>query len=319
MPRPSKNHACILLSQKTIYTFHLWIEKLTQMKRLPSLNALRFFESAARLGSFVSAAEELHLTHGAVSRQIRLLEDALGLALFERRNRAVFLTKEGAELCLATQQAFAQLNRAIESLHQPQSLSPLVLSCEPTISMKWLIPRLGDFYRQHPEIQLHLFAAGGAIDFRRSGVDLALRRNDFSWDAELYAEKICDERIGPVCIESLYLTDDFSVQQRLHTATRSGAWNQWDRINNSAVNSSRNQNYEHFYLSLQAACAGLGVAISSFLMVQEELSSKRLIAPHGFIEDGSAYFLLSDVPIHNDARRSAFLRWLRGQITDMPV
>ena len=120
------------------------------MGRQPPLNSLRFFEAAARLGSFVKAGDELRLTHGAVSRQIRLLEQSLGVDLFERRNRGVFLTPQGEQLLGAAQYAFEHLNTVMESLRKPVRHLPLVVSCEPTISMKWLIPRLGDFYRRHP-------------------------------------------------------------------------------------------------------------------------------------------------------------------------
>src|SRR5450830_1027575 len=112
-----------------------------------AVNALRFFDIAARHESFVKAADELHLTHGAVSRQIRLLEESLGITLFERRNRAVFLTPAGVQLQAATQHAFAHLATVIETLRQTPLNTPLVVSCEPTIAMKWLIPRQSDFYR----------------------------------------------------------------------------------------------------------------------------------------------------------------------------
>ena len=131
------------------------------MTKQAALGTLRFFEAAARLGSFVQAAAELHVTHGAVSRQIRLLETSLGTPLFERRNRGVFLTPAGAQLRDAVQLAFERLDAALEAVRQPVRQGPLVVSCEPTIAMKWLIPRLGDFYQRHPEVQLHLFASGG--------------------------------------------------------------------------------------------------------------------------------------------------------------
>ncbi|HAT30681.1 MAG TPA: LysR family transcriptional regulator [Janthinobacterium sp.] len=286
------------------------------MSKLPALNTLRFFDVAARLGSFVKAAEELHLTHGAISRQIRLLEEALGTALFERRNRAVFLTEHGVLLQAATRQAFEQLGAAIETLRKPPRNAPLVVSCEPTIAMKWLIPRLGGFYQRHPDLQLHIFAAGGPVAFQRDGVDVALRRDDFAWEPTLYAEKVCDECIGPVCAPALLKRRrlDLSAQRLLHTASRKSAWKSWCAASEVDTGHASSQSYEHFYLSLQAACAGLGVAIGSTLMVQEEIGSGRLVAPFGFIADGSAYYLLSPVPIETDPRRAAFLDWMREQV-----
>ena len=286
------------------------------MPPLLPVNALRFFDVAARLGSFIKAAEELHLTHGAVSRQIRLLEESLGVALFERRNRAVFLTPAGEQLQAATRHAFEHLANVVDTLRQPPHNTPLVVSCEPTIAMKWLIPRQGDFYRRHPGTQLHIVAAGGPVAFRRDGIDVALRRNDFIWDADFHAEKVSEERIGPVCAPSLIKRGriDLGKQTLLHTASRKSAWPSWRKVTRTAPAHAGDQTYEHFYLSLQAAGAALGVAMGSIFMVQEELGSGRLAAPFGFVEDGSAYYLLSPTPIASDPRRAAFLAWLKEQM-----
>lgn len=284
--------------------------------RQPALNSLRFFEAAARLGSFVKAGDELRLTHGAVSRQIRLLEQALGVDLFERRNRGVFLTPQGEQLLAATQFAFEHLDAAMAALRAPGHHLPLVVSCEPTISMKWLIPRLGDFQQRHPDIQLHIFASGGAVAFQRDGVDVALRRNDFQWDASVHAEKVCDEWVGPVCAPALLKRKQLHLpaQKILHTSSRKNAWASWRGVTKTAAAHSGSQTYEHFYLTLQAAGAGLGVAIGSVFMAREEIDSGRLVAPFGFVRDGSEYCLLSLVPFEADPRRAAFLRWIRQQM-----
>lgn len=290
------------------------------MTRQVALGSLRFFEAAARLGSFVQAADELHVTHGAVSRQIRLLETSLGTALFERRNRGVFLLPAGVQLRDAVQQAFERLDAAIEAVRQPAPQAPLVVSCEPTITMKWLIPRLGDFYQRHPDVPLHLFASGGPVAFQRDAVDVALRRNDFLWDAGLHAEKVCDEWIAPVCAPALLRHGrlDLSAQTLLHTASRPSAWVQWRAAGaddgEGGQGHGDSQTYEHFYLSLQAACAGLGVAIGSVFMTAEDIGSGRLVAPLGFRRDGTGYFLLSPLPFDGDARRTALLHWLREQM-----
>jgi len=286
------------------------------MSRQPPLNSLRFFEAAARLGSFVKAGDELRLTHGAVSRQIRLLEQSLELDLFERRNRGVFLTPQGEQLLAAAQYAFEHLNTAIDALRKPLRHMPLVISCEPTISMKWLIPRLNDFYQRHPDIQLHIFASGGPVAFQRDGVDVALRRNDFRWDPSVHAEKVCDEWVGPLCAPTLLKRKQLQLasQKVLHTSSRKTAWPNWRNVTKTAADHTGSQTYEHFYLTLQAACAGLGVAIGSVFMVEEEMGSGRLVAPFGFVRDGSEYCLLSLVPFQADPRRLFFLQWMREQM-----
>ncbi|MDD2060736.1 LysR substrate-binding domain-containing protein [Pseudomonas sp. GD03860] len=282
--------------------------------KLPALAAFRYFDVAAQTQSFVRTAELLNVTHGAVSRQVRLLEESLGVQLFERRNRAIFLTAAGRTLHGTTQSIFEQLEGTVYRLQQQARENVLVLSCEPTIAMKWLIPRLPAFHAAHPDIHLHLVAAGGPIDFSRSGVDLALRRDDFRWDADLHSLKICDEWVGPVCSVNLPLPhDNLDGQRLLHSASRPGAWNTWLRLSGESANGASRIDYEHFYLCIQAAVAGLGVAMASFLMVQDEIDSGQLQAPRSFVQDQSAYFLLCPQPILADDTCQRFAQWVSEQ------
>ncbi|WP_207851200.1 LysR substrate-binding domain-containing protein [Pseudomonas mosselii] len=272
--------------------------------KLPPLTAFRYFDIAARTESFVRAAEHLHVTHGAVSRQVRLLEENLGVELFERRNRAIFLTRAGRDLQATTQAIFEQLEGAVQRLHQQAHDNVLVVSCEPTIAMRWLIPRLPRFHARHPDLQLHLVAAGGPVDFARSGIDLALRRDDFHWDRQLHSLKICDEWIGPVA------TPDPKGQRLLHSATRPDAWATWLRLSGQAIRHTARSDFEHFYLSIQAASAGMGLAIASALMVRDELDNGQLQAPYGFLRDGSGYYLLSPQPLDDGSKRQRFAQWV---------
>ncbi|MEN5304000.1 MULTISPECIES: LysR substrate-binding domain-containing protein [unclassified Pseudomonas] len=278
--------------------------------KLPALAAFRYFDIAAETESFVRAAERLHVTHGAVSRQVRLLEESLGVELFERRNRAIFLTPAGRALHGTTQAIFEQLEGAVQRLQQQERDNVLVLSCEPTIAMRWLIPRLPRFHAMHPGLQLHLVAAGGPVDFARSGVDLALRRDDFHWPPTLHSLKICDEWIGPV---SRTNSDNLDHQRLLHSNTRPNAWPTWLRLSGQQATHTERSDYEHFYLSLQAASAGLGLAIASALMVRDELDSGQLQAPLGFLRDGSAYHLLSPQPLSDGGKRQRFAEWVTSE------
>ena len=275
--------------------------------KLPPLNALRYFDIAAETESFVRAAEYLHVTHGAVSRQVRLLEESLGVELFDRRNRALFLTRAGRELQATTRTIFEQLEQTVQRLHPPAHDNVLVVSCEPTIAMRWLIPRLPRFHAAHPDLQLHLVAAGGPVDFARAGVDLALRRDDFHWDRQLHSLKICDEWIGPVAKAG------FKGRRLLHSATRPDAWATWLRLSGQSLQQGERSDFEHFYLSLQAASAGLGLAIASALMVRDELDNAQLQAPFGFLRDGSSYHLLSPRPLDDGGKRQRFAQWVSGE------
>ncbi|MDS0788731.1 LysR family transcriptional regulator [Proteus vulgaris] len=274
--------------------------------KTPSLTSLRFFNSAAQTGSFVSAAEQLHVTHSAVSRQIRLLEDELGIPLFERRNRAVYLNEAGQYLYKTTSAIFEQLEETVTHLRSPLNNPVLVVSCEPTIAMKWLIPRLSHFYALHPEITLHLVAAGGAIDFNKEGVDLAFRRNDFFWSKNIYATKICDEKIGAV----IKPNNLHHSHKQLITLSRPQAWQDWFQYSGVVSNYTKTSEYEHFYLVIQATLAGLGATIASFLMVQDELHNQQLVTINGFVKDNSSYYLLSPIEIAPDSKQEKFKNWI---------
>jgi len=289
--------------------------------RLPSLLALRCFEAAARQEHFGRAAAELHLTHGAVSRAVRLLEDDLGVALFERRSRRVYLTDAGRTLARAVGQGLDLMRQAVgelrASVRQPRRW---VLSCEPTLLMRWLIPRWPGFQARHPGIDVHLVAGGGPFSFA-SGIDLAIRRDDFPWPEGCHAERLFAEAVGPVCRPDKAAAW-FAAQQdgaalqtdapRLHTRTRSLAWQEWAAAAGQPAPDSSGQIFEHFYFSLQAAVAGLGVAIGPWHLVRDDLDSGVLAAPLGFTPDGSHYCLLTPQPPQPDSLPAQVLAWLRA-------
>ncbi|PWB35404.1 LysR family transcriptional regulator [Pseudomonas sp. SDI] len=283
--------------------------------KLPALTALRYFDVAAQTQSFVRAAEQLNVTHGAVSRQVRLLEEQLGIPLFERRNRAIFLTGAGRELLATTQSIFDQLQGTLHRLQQGSRDDVLVLSCEPTLAMKWLIPRLPAFHAEHPDLQVQLVAAGGPVDLVRGGIDLALRRDDFRWDDGVHTLKVCDETVGPVCRPAL-ASASLDGQHLLHSASRPSAWSTWLRLSGQSDAGSLRADYQHFYLCIQAATAGLGIAMASRLMVEDELASGQLQAPYGFIADGSAYHLLCTQPIMAVDKCRHFAEWVIAQAAD---
>ena len=281
---------------------------------LPPLGAFRFFNIAAQTTSFAQAAQQLNVTQAAVSRQIRLLEEALGVELFERRNRAVFLNAAGNTLYKVTAPMFEQLENTVYRLQRAAREDVLVVSCEPTIAMKWLIPRLPDFKRRHPAIQVQLLTAGGPIDFTKAGVDLAIRRNDFHWGEALYSAPICEEWIGPVCApHSQGVKSSLEGACLLVTQSRPLAWQRWFDDQNTTGQQTTLLKYEHFYLCIQAAVAGQGFTLASRLMVESELSSGQLIAPFGFSRDGSHYTLLSPIPLDESPKGETFHRWLLEQ------
>lgn len=291
--------------------------------RLPSLIALRSFEAAARLENFSRAAAELHITHGAVSRAVRLLEDELGVLLFERRSRRVFLTDAGHRLARAVGEGLEVMQQAVDVLRaSARQRQRWVLSCEPTLLMRWLIPRWPAFQAQHAGTDIHLAAGGGPFSFA-SGLDLAIRRDDFDWPESYHAAPLFMEKVGPVCRPdkvSRWFTSTASDPvpapdaERLHTRTRPDAWQSWASAAGQPAPGTGGQVFDHFYFSLQAAVAGLGVAIGSWFQVCDDLESGVLAAPQGFTEDGSRYYLLSPEPFEPGSLQAELLAWLRTLI-----
>jgi len=288
--------------------------------RLPSLIALRSFEAAARLENFSRAAVELHITHGAVSRAVRLLEEDLGVLLFERRSQRVYLTDAGRTLARAANEGFDIIRQTVDSLRSDaRQQQRWVLSCEPTLLMRWLLPRWPAFQAMHAGKEIHLAAGGGPVSFT-GGPDLAIRRNDFAWPENYHAELLFEEKVGPVCrpdrISRWFNATDAGLlpardAKRLHTRTRPDAWQEWARAKEMPAAATEGQTFDHFYFSLQAAVAGLGVAIGSWYQVCDDLESGVLAAPQGFIEDGSRYYLLSPEPFEPDSLQADLLAWLR--------
>ncbi|MDL5592202.1 LysR family transcriptional regulator [Bacillus subtilis] len=287
--------------------------------RMPSLLALRCFESAGRFENFARAADELHLTPGAISRAVRLLEEDLGVDLFERRQRRVFLTEPGRRLLKAVSEGLGVMNQAVREIRtEARRTRRLVLSCEPTLLMRWLIPRWSDFQTQHRGPDIHLVAGGGPFSFEQ-GIDLAIRRDDFPRPPGYHAERLFAEKVGPVCRPDK-VGQWFDVSGKclrataplLQSSSRPTAWQEWATAAGQPVPATQRQSFEHFYFSIQAAVAGLGVAIGPWHLVRDDIESGVLAAPAGFVEDGSHYCLLSPALPKPGSLELDLLEWLRS-------
>jgi len=267
--------------------------------------ALKFFYHVARLGRLEAAAAHLHVTSGAVSKQIKSLERVLGTPVFTKQGRNLVLNTAGQHLYDACTVQYAALSQALLQIKQQDH--DLRVSCEPTLAMKWLIPRITAF-PQDAGFNVVILAAGGAVDFGRQSVDVAIRRNDFAWPAGIATERLGDEKMGAVQIPAL------AHFRRLHSHSRPEAWNVWLQHGGAGAEMAEDMYFEHFYLSIQAAVAGLGVAMASQWMVADEIENGVLAAPEGFKPDGSAYYLLSAEPFEADERKQRFLACIQAQM-----
>jgi len=284
----------------------------SRTRSLPPLGTLRAFEAAARHQSLMRAAEELHVTHGAVSRQIQALEEDLGEPLFERRNRGIFLTDRGKWLSVRLTDIFAELNGTFQDFRAHSQPRPLIVSCEPTLCLKLMIPSIADL-RRETGLDVRFLAAGGPIDFRRDHVDLAIRRNDFPIDGDIFSVELAKEWMGPVSTTGA--TGPETPTDLLHSATRPTAWREWKVRSGVKLGGGNDIVYEHFYLSIQAAEGGQGMVIASAHMVGRDLALGRLVAPHGFVKDGTKYLALSSTDFALDPRKPVMIDWLAKRMS----
>ncbi|MEO6104196.1 MAG: LysR family transcriptional regulator [Pseudoxanthomonas sp.] len=289
-------------------------------RRLPSLNALHAFESAARFGSVTRAAAELNVTHGAVSRQIKVLEADLGRPLFVRQGRGLTLTTAGQRLRDAAGTAFVQLEDAWSELRREEPGKALVLGCPGSVLARWVIPRLPRLQRELPGMNLHLVVHEGDFDPRLPGLDAALMLGEPPFAEAWEVHELAVERIGPVVspryagFEALRGQPAAALLEEalLHTSSRPQAWPTWARHVGleTSPGLSFGAGFEHLYYLLEAAVAGLGVAIAPQPLVNEDIASGRLVAPWGFVEAPGRWILCTrskqaDPPIE------LLARWLR--------
>ncbi|MGH1448765.1 MAG: LysR family transcriptional regulator [Pseudomonadaceae bacterium] len=269
---------------------------------LPSLNALRVFETAARLESVSQAAQVLHVTHGAVSRQLRTLEAELGVALFEKAGRGVQLTPAGRRLRDASREALDSLRTVCAEISQNQASAPFLLACPGSLLARWFIPRLDRLNAELPELNLHLSASEGEMDPRKPGVSATLLFAEPPWPADMQVYPLLSERIGPIfsprysraaLLEGQPVAA-LETETLLHTLSRPQAWADWAHAVGLEPRQLRQgQGFEHLYYLLEAALSGLGVAIAPELLVADDIASGRLLAPWGFVETANQLSLWS--------------------------
>jgi LysR family transcriptional regulator, glycine cleavage system transcriptional activator len=254
-------------------------------RRLPPLSSLRAFEAAARRGSFTGGAEELLVTHGAISRQISSLEDWLTTPLFDRIGRRVRLTTAGRDYLEAMSRAFDIMADATRRLTETAAVKTLTINALPTFSMRWLLPRLAGFQQRHPEVALRLVTSDRPLGEVGEPFDVAIRRGPDIWrDCE--AAPFLAEWEVPVMSPALAArlpvrqAADLAAHTLLHADTRPGAWRRWlAAAGVQDLQVAGQQRFDHFYLTLQAAADGLGVALGPLPILADELAAGRLVAP----------------------------------------
>ncbi|WP_375749125.1 LysR family transcriptional regulator [Vibrio sp. HN007] len=279
------------------------------------LKAFHIFHIAAESNSYSEAAEKLHITHGAVSKQVKLLEEHLSQPLFYKKGRGMGLTQEGELLKQYTDVAFDALNTGINKLRKLHG-NHLEVSCEPTLTMRWLMPRLSGFY-QISGVDVRLSTAGGPVNLHESELSMAIRRDDFEIPAYYGVHRLVEEWVGPVMSPEYWgkIRNNVSDITLLHSKTRPEAWRNWSLGSGSGIDQNEyNQSFDHFYFCIQAAADGLGAAIGSYPLVVDDLKNGRLVAPFGFIRSGHNYVLIRQSE-EIDAKELQFQQWLEKHLS----
>jgi len=259
----------------------------TAVRRLPSLNALRAFEAAARHESFTRAAEELHVTQGAVSHQVKALERELGLPLFHRERQGLRLTEPGRSYLEVARDAFDRLSLGTERLLQRHRSGVLTVSVSPNFAAKWLVHRLGGFAERYPEIDLRVSATLQHIDFAREDVDLAVRHGEGNWPG-MAVTRLTSEALFPVCSPRLLEQGpplrqpaDLRRHSLLHLDDRRD-WLKWlQAAGVQGVELGRGPVFNQASLALDAALDSQGVALARTALAARDLIAGRLVRPFG--------------------------------------
>ena len=317
------------------------ILELTMVKRrLPPLNTLRGFDAAARHLSFSLAAQELHITQGAVSRQIRELEDFLGTPLFYRATRRVGLTEAGKDYFFAVQHIFAELERATERLNRKRKSKVITLDILPTIATMWLMPRLEQFSEAHPGVDLRIITSIQPADFGSGRVDVAIRVGRLpgrsypkqsprielemvsNWSG-VQAEELFPDILIPVCTASLAksgpsLDDVHNIPSYtlIHTSSRRYAWPDW--LNAHGVSAPRPDHaapeFGHFFMSLEAARKEHGIAIiPQIIIAHYEHRNELRTLDFAPVPSAGEYYLLTHESTEDDPDVQAVRDWILAE------
>jgi LysR family glycine cleavage system transcriptional activator len=291
---------------------------------LPSLNGLRAFEAAARHLSFTKAAAELNVTQTAISHTIKRLEDQLGIRLFERRNRALLLTREAQTYLPAIRAAFEDLRQATARLQRREREGVLTVSTTASLAAKWLVSRVTGFQDAHPGAEVRITTSANLVDFRREDVDMAVRYGHGAWPG-LRADWLMAEDIFPVCSPALRegenplrTPDDLARHTLLHTTASREDWQLWLTAAGLPVSLARRRglNFDQSFMAIQAAVEGLGVALGRSPLVERDIAEGRLVVPFDVkLPADAGYYVVAPLETAATPKITLFRDWLLGSVT----
>jgi LysR family glycine cleavage system transcriptional activator len=289
-------------------------------RRLPSLNALKAFEAAARHESFTKAANELSVTQGAVSHQVKALEIDLGIRLFDRDRQKLSVTRAGRAYLDVVRDAFDRIALGTEQIQHQSKAGALTVSTSPDFAAKWLVNRLGGFAETHPDVDLRISATMHHVDFAREDVDLAVRHGDGNW-VGLDVVKLCSEELFPVCSPKLLSgrsrlrePADLVRVPLIHLDDRTD-WSHWlELVGITEAKLSHGPVLNRASMVIDAAVDGQGVALARTTLAASDLLNGRLVRP--FTETlrlSKAYWIVCPKATSEHPKISMFRQWLLAE------
>ncbi len=296
-------------------------------RRLPPLNALRAFEAAARHESFTAAAAELHVTHGAISHQVKALETWLGTALFERLTRAVRLTPAGSAYLPVIEGAFNQIHAATVNLAHTGDDAPLHVTTTPAFAVRWLAPRLGRFWREHPDLDLRLHEASWLSDVEPEPgrADVVVRIGE-GRGAGLESLPLMPGTVTPMCSPRLLddgppvkRPEDLLAYRLLHTSSYA-LWQDWfERSGVRDADVAHGPVFDDTNLAYSATLAGQGVGLLHTALTVDDIAAGHLVEPFARgARDDMGYHMVYRSASRHDPRVMRFRDWLIGCVESRP-
>lgn len=288
---------------------------------LPPLNAVRAFEAVGRRGSVKQAAEELFVTSGAVSRQLALLEEHLGTALFKRSHRQVTLTRSGTLYLQSVSDALLRLSEATDEIKSTKGRDPLRIWCPMTFGLRWLVPRLPAFRAAQPDRDVVFTTSLGPIDFSTRSTGVAIRIGQGNWPG-CASHRLMGIELTPVCSPALLQRlgpmarpSDLKRATLLQSAARPDYWRRWlEAAGASEIDPDRGITFESVSLAYQMALDGAGVALGQLALVADDLRAGRLVAPFEQRTDSTdAFYLIYPNRLISDPFVILFRDWLLGE------
>ncbi len=291
-------------------------------RHLPPLHALRIFETAARSPSLSAAAEELGLTHGAVSRQVGLLEDWLGQPLFARQGQRSVATDHARAFAAEISAAFDRIGDAAVRFGRAPATRVVRVNCQATVAMRWLVPRLPAFHERHPGIEIAV-ATSNSDDLRAlAGFDLAIRREPVDKPEWRHIERrpLFVEQLtllaAPALLQQLPLAAPQDLAQHVFVSaqTRAGEWERWlAAAGLDGLAPRRRQRFDHYHVALQAIVDGIGVGIGGLPTLAHDVARGRLVAPFPVVAPGSSYAVWVAPDVDKSQPLNVVLDWLERE------